>query len=285
MVIAAVDQGSGDAVVELQQGGAASFGRPRGIEHARRRAHAAGEPAGEVPRGVDLVRHLVEQDAAAPFGVELFRPARAIEEVGVVEAVNETEPAEVAAPDDLMHQPHRRIEGVGVADHEMHLVALHRRDDGVAVGQRQRHRLFQDDVLAVLGRKRRVRRMKLVRGGDVDDVDLGIGHQLSDVGIGPGVEVAGEGFARPGIGIGRGPQHETRMGRRGMHHHRASHAEAGDAEPDRVEGPADFRAGGAFLCAFLGHCRIAVWPVFLCSRPKAYPPSLESPSRHGHEDC
>ena len=99
------------------------------------RAHAADHAAGQKPRGVDLMRHLVEQDAAALRGVEFLRPARTIEIVGVVEAVNEPEPAELAASDDVAHQPHRRIEGMGVADDQMHLVALDRRDDGVAVGR------------------------------------------------------------------------------------------------------------------------------------------------------
>ncbi len=125
-------------------------------------------PPAKQPRGVDLMRHLVEQDAAALRGVELLRPARAIEIVGVVEAVNEPEPAKLAARDDVAHQPHRRIEGVGVADDQMHLVPLDRRDDGVAIGERQRHRLFQDDVLAVLGGKDGVRRVELVRRGDID---------------------------------------------------------------------------------------------------------------------
>ena len=104
-----------------------------------------------------------------PFdGVELLRPARPIEIVGVVEAVDHAEPAQLAARDHAAHRPHRRIERMGVADDELHLVALHRGDDGVAVGERQRHRLFQDDVLAVLGRHDGVRRVELVRRRDVD---------------------------------------------------------------------------------------------------------------------
>ena len=73
-------------------------------------------PAGEQPHGVDLVRHLVEQDAAALRGVELLGPARTVEEIRVVEAVDHAEPAELAARDDVAHRAHRRIEGVGVAD-------------------------------------------------------------------------------------------------------------------------------------------------------------------------
>ncbi len=67
---------------------------------------------------------------------------------------------------------------MGVADDQMHLVPLDRRDDGVAIGERQRHRLFQDDVLAVLGSKDRVRRVELVRRGDVDHLDRRIGTSI-----------------------------------------------------------------------------------------------------------
>ena len=132
-----------------------------------------------------------------PFdGVELLRPARTIEIVGVVEAVDHAELAQLAARDHAAHRAHRRIERMGVADDELHLVALHRRDDGVAVGERQRHRLFQDDVLAVLGRHDGVRRVELVRRRDVDHLDRRVGAQLLHVGVGAGVEVAGEGLAR-----------------------------------------------------------------------------------------
>ena len=164
MIVAAVDQRGCGAVVELQQRRAASLGRPRRIEHARQRPHAFDHAAREQPRGVDLVRHLVEQDAAALRGVELLGAARAIEKVRVVEAVDQPELAELAAGDDVAHQPHVRIEGVGVADDEVHLVPLDRRDDRVAIGERQRHRLFQDDVLAVLGGKLGVRRRETGAG-------------------------------------------------------------------------------------------------------------------------
>jgi hypothetical protein len=237
------------------------------------------------------MRHLVEQDAATLRSVEFLRSPRAIEIVGVVEAVNEPEPAQFSARDDVAHQPHRRIERMGMADDQMHVMPLDRRDDGVAIGERQRHRLFQNDVLAVLRSQDRVRRMELVRRGDIDDLDRGIRDQHLHVGIGPRVVVAGEGLARSLMRVGAGPQQEIRMGRGGMHHHRPGHAEADNSKPGR-------------LCSSViwGHCRIGFRWVFLkaYSRhdpvrkpgstfsgivpPQLYPPSLESPSRHGHED-
>ena len=122
---------------------------------------------------------------------------------------------------------------MGVADDEMHLVALDRRDDGVAVRERQRHRLFQDDVLAVLGRHDGVRRVELVRRRDVDDLDRRVGGELLHVGVGRGIEVAGEGLARAGMRIGGGAQRIAGVGRRGVDHDRPGHAETADSEPDR----------------------------------------------------
>jgi hypothetical protein len=175
---------------------------------------------------------LVEQDAAALRRVELLRPARPVQIIGVVEAEDHAELAEVAAHDHVAHQPHRGIESMGVADHELDLMPLSRRDDGVAIGQRQRHRLFQDDVLAMLGGEDGVRRVELVRRGDIDHLNRGIGAELFHIGIGLRVVIAGEGLARLRMRIGGGFQHEPGMSRGGMHHHRAGHAEADDAEPD-----------------------------------------------------
>ena len=121
---------------------------------------------------------------------------------------------------------------MGVADDQMHLVALDRGDDGVALGERERHRLFQDDVLAVLGGEHRMLGVELVRRGDVDDLHSRVADQHPHVLIGPGVVVAGEGLARPRMRIGGGGEHEVRMGGGGMHHHGAGHAEADDAEAD-----------------------------------------------------
>ena len=101
---------------------------------------------------VDLVRHLVEQNAAALRGVEFFGPARAVEEIGVVHGGDHAERGRVRRSRSMRaHLAHRRIERVGVADDQMHVGALDRRDDGVAVGERQRHRLFENDVLAGRG--------------------------------------------------------------------------------------------------------------------------------------
>ena len=109
------------------------------------------------PHHVDLMRHLIEQDAAALRGIEFFRPPRAIEKIRVIPRRDHAERAEFAARHDLPHRAHRRIEGVGMANDQMHVGALDCRDDGVAVGKRKRHRLFKNDVLAGLCQRHGVR--------------------------------------------------------------------------------------------------------------------------------
>jgi len=55
----------------------------------------ADDAAAEQPLGVDLVRHLIEQDAAAQRRVQFLGPARAVEIIGVVEAVDQPELAQL----------------------------------------------------------------------------------------------------------------------------------------------------------------------------------------------
>ena len=226
MIVAAVDERRGGAVVELQKCGAACFGRPRPVELGGAGADAADKAAAEQPRRVDLVRHLVEQNSTAQRRVELFGAARPVEVVRVVQAVNEPELAKLAAGDDVAHHAHRRIEGVGVADDQMHLVTLDRRQDDVALGERQSHRLFQDDVLAVLGGKHRMLGVKLVRRGDVDDRNGLVADEHLHVLMGRRVVVGGKGRARSRMRIGGGLEDEIRVVRRSMDHHGPRHAEA-----------------------------------------------------------
>ncbi len=149
--------------------------------------------------------------------------------------MNEPELAELAANNDLAHQAHGRIEGVGVADDQVDLVALSRGDDGVAFRERERHRLFQNDVLAMLGRERGMLRVELVRRCDIDHLNSLIADQHPHVLVRTGrFMVAGECLARPRMRIGAGGEHEVRVGGGGMHHYSARHAETGYAEADRL---------------------------------------------------
>ncbi len=142
---------------------------------------------------------------------------------------------------------------MSVADNQMDLLALDRGDDGVAIGERQRHRLFQNNVLAMFGREDRVRRMELMRRRDINDLDRRIGAQSADVIIDAGIEIAGERRPRDRMRIGRRTQRVTAVGRRCLHHHRAGHAEPGDTEADgrRIGGGKDHGCQAASPAAFL----------------------------------
>ena len=67
-----------------------------------------------------------------------------------------------------------RIERMSVPNDEVYVGALDRGDDGVAVGERQCHRLFKNNVLAVLGGENGMRPVELMRRRDVDDFNIGI---------------------------------------------------------------------------------------------------------------
>ena len=91
-----------------------------------------------------------------------------------------------------------------MADDEMHLGALDRRDDAVAVREGERDRLFQDHVLATLGRHDGVLGVELVRRRDVDRLDGRVLAQRAGVRVGARVEVAAERLARARLRIGGG---------------------------------------------------------------------------------
>jgi len=66
----------------------------------------------------------------------------------------------------------RRIERVAVSDDQMHAGALRRLDHRGAIVQRQRHRLLEQQMLAVLCGQRRMARVVLVRRRHIDDFDV-----------------------------------------------------------------------------------------------------------------
>ena len=67
---------------------------------------------------------------------------------------------------------------MGVADDQMEIRPLGRRDHRIAVGQGQRHRLFDQDMLALRQGVDRLLGMELVRRSDVDRLDVRVGAKL-----------------------------------------------------------------------------------------------------------
>ena len=74
-VVGAVGQRRGRAAFEVQEGRAVAVGRPRRVEGVDMRAQRCAPVRGERAHDLDLVRHLVEGDAAAERGVETRRAA------------------------------------------------------------------------------------------------------------------------------------------------------------------------------------------------------------------
>ena len=77
----------------------------------------------------------------------------------------------LAALDDPLHFADIWIEGVGVADDQMQPRSLCGRNDLIAFFKRQSQRLLDQNMLAVLHRLNRLRRMKAMRRRDVDRLD------------------------------------------------------------------------------------------------------------------
>ncbi|AIT79074.1 hypothetical protein JI59_04215 [Novosphingobium pentaromativorans US6-1] len=57
-------------------------------------------------------------------------------------------------------------------DDKKNLGVLCRLDHGIAVFQGQRHRLFDDDVFACPGCKNRMFAVQLMRGRDINDINI-----------------------------------------------------------------------------------------------------------------
>ncbi len=147
--------------------------------------------------------------------------------------MDHAEPAKRAARDEPTQRADVGIEPVRVPDDEAGPGACRGGDHPVAILERERERLLDEHMLAMLECEDRLIGMEPMRRADIDRLDLGIGAQRLEVGEGLGAEVAGEALARARQGIGRGMKRELRMDARRPDHHRAGEAEAGDAELDR----------------------------------------------------
>ena len=137
---------------------------------------------------------------------------------------------ERVARDQRAQPRHRRIERMAVAGHQMNAGAMRRRDHRAAFIERQRHRLLDQEMLAVPGGEHRVADVILMRGRDIDRLDPRVGAQLLDRGIARGGEIRGK--ARPGLGAGirRRHQRHARIGGKGRQHQGKGAAEAGDTQ-------------------------------------------------------
>src|SRR5882762_11705585 len=171
MSISAIDHGRKRAVVEAQETGVGAFGVARRVPGAGRRAHALHAAAAEQPHDVDVMRGLVEYHATAALGRELLWPPRPVQEVREVERRDHSHFAHQALIDDLSCLKNRPVEAVAVADDQRHARLAGGVDHRPAVLQCERHRLLDQQMLAVRRSKTRLLGVELVRRRDVYDLD------------------------------------------------------------------------------------------------------------------
>ena len=231
MAIAVVGERGESAVLEGQQRREGAFGRPCCVPGAGLRPHGLDAAAAEQAHDVDLMRRLAEQRAAALSRVELFRPARAVDEIRVVQRRDHAHAAELAAVDQFAAMQDRRVERMTVADDEMHVGRARRRDHLGGFGDRERDRLLDQNVLAGFRGQFHMRGVHLVRRRHIDHFDIRIGAQSFHVLVGPGAEILGKPRARHGARVGRRHQLDARVVRQGRQHHGEGTAETGHPEP------------------------------------------------------
>src|SRR5438270_12044247 len=101
----------------------------------------------------------------------LYRPPRPVQEVREVERGDHAYLAHQALLDDFSGLKDGPVEAVAVAHDERHARLAGGVDHGPALLQRERHRLLDQQMLAMRGGKTGLLGVELVRGGDVDGFD------------------------------------------------------------------------------------------------------------------
>ena len=214
MAVSAVDERGERATLELQQRRIRALRGPLRVPVAGLCADGNGPRAGEQAHDVDLVRGLAERRAATRLGRELLGPPQAIEKVGEIERGDHPHPAEAAFHDEPARFLDRPVEAVTVADDEPDVRGRAGRNHPVAFGERDRHRLLHQHVLARCRGDFRVCGVDRMRGGDVDHFRRRIAGERLDCGVGARAEVRGEALPCLGARIGRGDELDARVGAR-----------------------------------------------------------------------
>lgn len=104
----------------------------------------------------------------------------------------EAHPPDLAALDDPPRREERQGEAHGVAGHQRHSGGVGGSDDAPALGDSRRERLLEHDVPARAGGGDRHLGVQLVRQGDDDRVDPGIGQQVAIVTVALAAELGAE---------------------------------------------------------------------------------------------
>ena len=119
---------------------------------------------------------------------------------------------------------------MGGADDQLNTGPLHRIDDGVAVGEAEGHRLFQDNVLTMLGRHDCVFGVELVLGRHIDGFHPVALAKLGHIGVGFRIIIAGEVGQQGFMVVRRGGHLGAVPALQPAQHDGAGQAKSGDTE-------------------------------------------------------
>ena len=179
---------------------------------------------------------LTEQNPATLFGPKLFRTARTIEKICIVEGLHHPYGTKFTAVDQLPRKGDRRVEAMARTDDKVNAGGLGRRDHTVGILNRHGQWFVHEDMFSTGGNCGNMVRMHLVRGRDIDDFDIWIGGQGFDCRVGPPAELRLECRATCLARSRRGHQLDARIvTKRGQHQHECT-AKADDTNSNRLKG-------------------------------------------------
>ena len=193
-IVAAIDQRRRRAILEFAESATAppSVGRAGSSAVACARTLRSA-PAADQAHGVDLVRHLIEQDAAALRGIQFLRPARTVEEIRVVPSWRSCRARRVRR----LQRCARIARTAGSKAWVWPTIrwTLARSTAAMMASHSASVSAIGFSRMMCLPARRPASacaRVELMRRRDIDDLDRRIVAQLADIGIGRRVEVAGE---------------------------------------------------------------------------------------------
>ena len=165
-------------------------------------AHGLNHAATEETDDIDQMRALAVDDAAAFGGIQFRCKTRALQPIVVVHGADLHDAAQPAAANHIPHGADRCTVNLRVALEIFDAVGLAGPQHAVAFGQRHRHRLFTNDVLAVTRRGDDMLGMKCVGRRDPDCVDpIGAAHLL-DAGEGRATVLGGKALTHVRADVG-----------------------------------------------------------------------------------
>ena len=129
------------------------------------------------------MHRLAEQHAPAVFRAQLFRTARPVQEIRVIEGLDHADPADIAAVDQRPRLRDRRVETVARPNDQGDAGPLAGLDHGLAIGQGNGERFLDQHILAGRRGGHDLFGMQPVRRCDIDRFQAGMGQQTVEIGV------------------------------------------------------------------------------------------------------